>query len=68
MLKEISAAGTRKEEVVHFHRAKTDNEFAMILRERTLGPEHLEAQNQLRKDVRVCGDLLGDDGCPDSSC
>ena len=48
------AAGTKKEEVVRFHRAKTDAEFAMILRERTLGPEHLETQNQLRKDVRVC--------------
>jgi nucleoporin NUP159 len=65
MLKKIFAAGTRKEEVVRFHRAKTDKEFAMILRERTLGPEHLEAQNQLRKDVRVCGNLSGDDGRPD---
>ncbi|EGN99042.1 hypothetical protein SERLA73DRAFT_54886, partial [Serpula lacrymans var. lacrymans S7.3] len=46
-------AGTRKEEIVRFNRAKTDEEFAKMLKVRTLGPEHLEAQSQLRRDIQV---------------
>ena len=44
----------RKEEVVRFSKAKDDVEFAKILKARSLGPEHLETQIQLRRGVRVC--------------
>lgn len=44
----------RKEEISRFNRAKSDAEFAKMLKIRTLGPEHLETQNQLRRDIRVC--------------
>ncbi|KAF8838595.1 hypothetical protein BDN67DRAFT_70954 [Paxillus ammoniavirescens] len=46
-------AGTRKEEIIRFNRAKTDTEFAKMLKVRTLGPEYTEAQSQLRRDIRV---------------
>lgn len=48
-------AGTRREEIARFSRAKTDQEFAKILKARTLGPEHSETQIQLRKHIRVRG-------------
>lgn len=47
------SAGTKKEEITRFNRAKTDPEFAKMLKVRTLGPEHLETQSQLRRDIRV---------------
>ena len=43
----------RKEEIVRFSKANSDAEFAKMLKSRTLGPEHLETQAQLRRDVRV---------------
>ena len=46
-------AETRKEEIVRFAKAKADPEFARMLKARTLGPEHAETQNQLRKQIRV---------------
>jgi len=46
-------AGTKKEEIARFNKAKTDPEFAKMLKVRTLGPEHLETQSQLRRDIRV---------------
>ncbi|KAH7884574.1 hypothetical protein F5I97DRAFT_1812802 [Phlebopus sp. FC_14] len=46
-------AGTRKEEIVRFNRAKTDAGFAKMLKVRTLGPEYLETQSQLRRDIRA---------------
>lgn len=46
-------AGTRKEEIIRFTRAQTDSEFAKMLKIRTLGPEYLETQSQLRRDIRV---------------
>lgn len=46
-------AGTRKEEISRFNKAKTDKEFAKMLKSRTLGPEHLETQTQLRRSIRV---------------
>jgi nucleoporin NUP159 len=46
--------GTKKEEVARFNKAKTDPEFAKMLKVRTLGPEYLETQSQLRRDIRVC--------------
>jgi nucleoporin NUP159 len=49
-----STAVTRKEEIVRFNKAKTDTEFAKMLKVRTLGPEHLETQSQLRRDISVC--------------
>jgi hypothetical protein len=48
-----STAGTKKEEIARFNKAKTDPEFAKMLKVRTLGPEHLETQSQLRRDIRV---------------
>ena len=48
-----SLAGTRKEEISRFNKAKTDKEFAKMLKSRTLGPEHLETQTQLRRSIRV---------------
>ena len=50
----ISQAKTRKEEIGRFNRAKDDKEFAKVLRARSLGPEHLETQAQLRRAIRVC--------------
>jgi nucleoporin NUP159 len=47
-------AGTRKEEIIRFNKAKNDSDFAKMLKSRTLGPEHLETQTQLRRDIRVC--------------
>ncbi|KII89617.1 hypothetical protein PLICRDRAFT_557766 [Plicaturopsis crispa FD-325 SS-3] len=46
-------AGTRKEEIARFGKAQTDAEFTRMLKVRTLGPEHLETQSQLRRDIRV---------------
>ena len=46
-------ANTRKEEITRFSKASTDAEFARILKARTLGPEHLETQSQLRRQIRV---------------
>jgi hypothetical protein len=46
-------AGTRREEIARFNKAKDDKEFAKMLKARTLGPEHSETQTQLRKCVRV---------------
>lgn len=49
----INSVSMRKEEVVRFSKAKDDAEFAKILKARSLGPEHLETQIQLRRGVRV---------------
>lgn len=49
----IRPAGTRREEISRFNKAKDDNEFAKMLKARTLGPEHLETQTQLRRNIRV---------------
>ena len=49
----VLIAGTRREEIARFSRAKTDQEFSKILKARTLGPEHSETQMQLRKNIRV---------------
>ncbi|KAH7912317.1 hypothetical protein BJ138DRAFT_973611, partial [Hygrophoropsis aurantiaca] len=51
-------AGTKKEEIVRFNRAKTDTEFAKMLKVRTLGPEYLETQTQLRRDIRAIRDRI----------
>ncbi|KAG2364542.1 hypothetical protein BDR07DRAFT_1401153 [Suillus spraguei] len=51
-------AGTRKEEIIRFTRAQTDSEFAKMLKIRTLGPEHLETQSQLRRDIRTMRDRV----------
>ena len=48
----------RKEEVVRFGKAKDDAEFAKMLKVRSLGPEHLETQVQLRRGVRVSACVL----------
>ncbi|OBZ72331.1 hypothetical protein A0H81_07501 [Grifola frondosa] len=47
------SATTRKEEVIRFTKASQDAEFAKMLKARTLGPEHLETQSQLRRDIRT---------------
>ncbi|CCM04682.1 uncharacterized protein FIBRA_06868 [Fibroporia radiculosa] len=51
-------ASARKEEVVRFSKASSDAGFARMLKARTLAPEHLEAQSQLRRDIRVLRDRL----------
>jgi nucleoporin NUP159 len=61
-LKELESsmlkAGTRKEEIIRFTRAQTDSEFAKMLKIRTLGPEYLETQSQLRRDIRTMRDRV----------
>lgn len=52
----LCSAGTRKEEISRFNKAKDDNEFSKMLKARTLGPEHLETQTQLRRNIRVSTD------------
>ena len=49
----ILAASTRKEEIARFSKAVNNPDFARMLRTRNLGPEHLEKQTRLRKQVRV---------------
>ncbi|KIK81178.1 hypothetical protein PAXRUDRAFT_833034 [Paxillus rubicundulus Ve08.2h10] len=51
-------AGTRKEEIIRFNRAKTDAEFSKMLKVRTLGPEYMETQSQLRRDIRAIRDRV----------
>ena len=46
-------ATMRKEEIVRFSKASTDNEFARMLKARSLGPDHVETQSQLRRSIRV---------------
>lgn len=52
-LDKCSAATMRKEEIVRFSKANSDAEFTKMLKSRTLGPEHLETQAQLRRGIRV---------------
>ncbi|KIL59565.1 hypothetical protein M378DRAFT_169073 [Amanita muscaria Koide BX008] len=51
-------AGTRKEEIARFTKAQNDKEFAKMLKTRTLGPEHLETQTQLRRSMRIIRDRV----------
>ncbi|KAG5646794.1 hypothetical protein DXG03_002171 [Asterophora parasitica] len=51
-------ANTRKEEISRFNKAKNDKEFARMLKARTLGPEHLETQTQLRRNIRAMRDRI----------
>lgn len=44
---------TREEEVERFSKASKDAEFARMLKQRNLSPDHLETQAQLRRDIRV---------------
>jgi hypothetical protein len=54
----ISPVLARKEEIARFNKARTDQSFARMLKSRTLGPDHIEMQTQLRRDIRVCVVLL----------
>ena len=47
------SANTRKEEITRFGAASKDTELSKVLESRSLGPEHTEAQSQLRRDIRV---------------
>ncbi|KAJ4488409.1 hypothetical protein J3R30DRAFT_3435653 [Lentinula aciculospora] len=51
--KSMIKAGTRREEIARFNKARSDNEFSKMLKSRTLGPEHLENQMQLRRNIRA---------------
>ncbi|RXW21719.1 hypothetical protein EST38_g4114 [Candolleomyces aberdarensis] len=51
-------AGTRREEIARFNKAKTDPEFAKMLKTRSLGPEHSETQTQLRRGIRAIRDRI----------
>ncbi|KZP27408.1 hypothetical protein FIBSPDRAFT_731087 [Athelia psychrophila] len=51
-------AGTKREEIVRFNKAKSDPEFGKMLKVRTLGPEHMETQSQLRRDIRTMRDRV----------
>lgn len=53
LLLSLIAAGARKEEIVRFSKAKTDKEFARMMKSRTLHPEQVEMQHQLRRRYRV---------------
>ena len=48
-----STGSTRQEEIERFSKASKDTEFARMLKQRMLSPDHLETQAQLRRDVRV---------------
>ena len=48
----------KREEVTRFIRARSDPEFAKIIRIRQLGPEHVENQNKLRKASQVVRDRI----------
>lgn len=51
-------ATTKREEIIRFDKARTDAEFAKMLKVRTLGPEYLEIQTQLRRDIRAIRDRV----------
>ncbi|KAJ7722726.1 hypothetical protein DFH07DRAFT_932330 [Mycena maculata] len=51
-------AGTRREEIGRFLKAQHDNDFAKMLKARTLGPEHLETQTHLRRSIRAMQDRI----------
>ncbi|KAJ6577346.1 hypothetical protein B0H19DRAFT_1019727 [Mycena capillaripes] len=51
-------AGTRREEIGRFLKAQHDNDFAKMLKARTLGPEHLETQTHLRRSIRAIQDRI----------
>lgn len=53
MTEQMKPASTRKEEISRFAAASKDTELSKVLEARSLGPEHLEAQSQLRRDIRV---------------
>ncbi|EMD33399.1 hypothetical protein CERSUDRAFT_118001 [Gelatoporia subvermispora B] len=55
---DLLKATIRKEEIVRFSKASQDDEFAKMLKTRTLGPEHLETQNQLRREIRSIRDRV----------
>ncbi|KAH9931960.1 uncharacterized protein B0H18DRAFT_988905 [Fomitopsis serialis] len=58
MESQLLKASTRKEEVIRFDKVSKDPEFARMLKVRTLGPEHLEAQSQLRREIRAVRERL----------
>ncbi|KAL5503904.1 hypothetical protein ACEPAH_7975 [Sanghuangporus vaninii] len=51
-------AETRKEEIIRISKAKTDPEFARILKARTLDPDASETQSQLRRQIRLINDRV----------
>ncbi|KAJ7220027.1 hypothetical protein GGX14DRAFT_585136 [Mycena pura] len=51
-------AGTRREEIGRFLKAQHDKDFAKMLKARTLGPEHLETQTHLRRNIRAIQDRI----------
>ncbi|KAJ7284651.1 hypothetical protein C8J57DRAFT_1670165 [Mycena rebaudengoi] len=51
-------AGTRREEIGKFIKAQHDKDFAKMLKARTLGPEHMETQTQLRRSIRTMQDRI----------
>ncbi|SNX82472.1 related to nucleoporin [Melanopsichium pennsylvanicum] len=51
-------AEAKREEVARFIRARSDPEFAKMIRIRQLGPEHVENQNKLRKASQVVRDRI----------
>ncbi|KZT70881.1 hypothetical protein DAEQUDRAFT_171504 [Daedalea quercina L-15889] len=55
---QLLKASTRKEEIIRFSKASKDPDFARMLKARTLGPEHLEAQSQLRREIRAVRERL----------
>ncbi|KAI6039592.1 hypothetical protein EDC04DRAFT_2684462 [Pisolithus marmoratus] len=62
MLQELDGcmlkATTKQEEIIRFDKARTDPEFAKMLKVRTLGPEYFEIQTQLRRDIRAIRDRV----------
>lgn len=46
-------AKTRKEEIVRLEKANSDADFTRMLKTRSLNPEHMERQTQLRREIRV---------------
>ncbi|EPQ30288.1 uncharacterized protein PFL1_02404 [Pseudozyma flocculosa PF-1] len=51
-------AEAKREELARFIRARSDPEFAKIVRVRQLGPEHVENQNRLRKTSQLVRDRM----------
>ncbi|OCH90355.1 hypothetical protein OBBRIDRAFT_755181 [Obba rivulosa] len=49
---DLLKATTRREEIAQFSKASQDDEFATMLKTRTLDPDHLETQSQLRREIR----------------
>lgn len=57
MLIFLISADAKKEEMIRYSRARQDEEYLQMLQVRSLGPQHKENQEKLRKSQQVEGSV-----------